>query len=262
MARRFLAFLVTAAAATALAATAATKSSVLVTADGFEARPGQVRLVHRSVDATEVVDATIKAYGLSCSGSRQTFSADMKTLLSRATDCDVEKGRETYWIEVLSQAPGVLRAELVPLETASTSNESLRVYFRPQEPKNNAAAPGVEGMAALVKFFEERYRQHAKLSLLRQTERTVEVEVSRLRGAVVPTAELWERLKICAAIVGSANAERIYLVVDGRFAHGVGAREPAVQRYEDMTGSYDAELAAYVGELTDAISRRFGGGAR
>jgi hypothetical protein len=258
--RLLSACLAAAAGIAALAATGATKSTVLVTASGLLARPGLIRLVHRDLDSPAVVDATAKAYGLRCSGSTQTFSADMKTLLARATDCDVEKGQETYWLEVLSQAPGVLRAELVPLQTASTSNETPQVYFRPQAPKDNAPAPGVAGPAALIGFFEERYRQAAKVSVLRQDDRVVEVQISRLRGAVVPTASLWERLTICAALVGTAQAERAYLVVDGRFAHGVGKREPAASRYEDMTGTYDAELATYVGELTHALATRFSGG--
>jgi hypothetical protein len=64
------------------------------------AHPGLIEIVYREPNATAVVNATIRAYGLHCSGYTEARSADMKTVLSRATDCDVEKGQETYWLKV------------------------------------------------------------------------------------------------------------------------------------------------------------------
>ena len=46
----------------------------------------------------------------------------------------------------------------------------------------------VDATVTAYGFFEERYRRAAKVSVLRQDDRVVEVQISRLRGAMIPTA--------------------------------------------------------------------------
>jgi hypothetical protein len=243
-------------------------SSQRATVDGFLGEPGMIRVYHRELtDVGEAaVESALASYGLNeyelapglrirgCSLSIVTDSSNR--LIQRRSVCHVGNGHERFWIDILSKEPSILKVEPEPITVAMVGVQSLGLNFRPAATRANLSA-GQTPLAQVIDFFTKRFAGRGVYRPTGRSTNHASFVVEQLRTEVLRNARLWEQLEIHVVITAD-QPPHVSLLVDGRYAPGVGSRPPAENAYLDMASNYQKDLTLYVNGLVDELHKHFG----
>ena len=78
---------------------------------------------------------------------------------------------------------------------------------------------------------KKKYPKPFEVKVLERHQNLVKVEIDGLRGSVLNGHNYWERLEIHLVLLKPGEAEAM---VEGYYAPGIGAAQPATSAYESM----------------------------
>jgi hypothetical protein len=236
-------------------ASSAQLSKLRTTSYGALAVPGSIEISQRSLDDDAALRQLLDDYGLDCSRS-DTFTID-NVRTARAYTCRVGNGHEAYWVNVLSQSRLVSKIDLAPLELAMAGAQSLGLDFRPSGTLATSNHSTPAPLERVLEFFAQYFASKGRYRPDRRYSRHGSFVVDHMQGTVITRERYWEYVEVHVVITAD-QAERVSLMIDGRYAPGLGQRPPALDAYLDMGSKYQKELELYAAELVEQLNRRFG----
>jgi hypothetical protein len=174
-------------------------------------------------------------------------------------------GTEEAWVKILSKLPYIDEVSRVDARFAAVdSNGSIGRSLSSNDLPRVSLYSIKNGLSEnwvlkAVTFFQNKYVQHAEIKVLSKSEKRVILQITGLRGEVLPSQGYWETLLVDC--VFSADAERVdfFLSTTGRYAHGVGPLRPSDSDFTDMDREYYETLQHYSDGLATELQTALGG---
>lgn len=185
---------------------------------------------------------------------------------SHAVRVRVPEGEETHWEYVLSQEDVVERAAVNWYAYPQALQQSVEIDVRAAQQSmqrrtanQESAERGRSGkvsrdmeahddlslssvLSMVRKYYEKR---GAAASLVAFDHDHCELVVKRMRGQVIAGKSYWERLQVFLYVIGP----RLSVVVQGKYAPGLGPSFPPAAAFVDMEPMYATELSEHLGDL-------------
>jgi hypothetical protein len=177
----------------------------------------------------------------------------------------VEPRQEEPWAFILNRLPYVEDAERAPervaaVDAARIFAEDEKINRLPRSPLVNGAIHIPDAQERSLTFLKEWFaKRGGLLTVLKRDDNRLLVRVDHLRGEVIRQEKFWEYLNVNLILIMDQNQTKLYLMEDGYYAAGIGARVPPDASFASMEHDYYSNLAQYTEALATEIEQNLKG---
>jgi hypothetical protein len=172
---------------------------------------------------------------------------------------EVGPRHEEPWAFILNRLPYIESAARLPQEVAAV--DAMRIFAAdeelnrlPRSPLTNAAIPSSNAQTRSLSFLREWFEKRGGiLTLIKQDDDRLLVRVDHLRSEIIRQENFWEYLKLNLILIEDQKQTTLYLINDGYYAAGLGARLPPDTSFTAIEHDYFSDLTQYTEALATQI---------